>query len=257
MSWATAISTGLQVAGSLLGGGSSGAAKEARHIAYDTWQTNKDLAYNGVQHRVADAKKAGIHPLYALGYQGTSVPTTTYDGSERRPSVDLASMGQGIGRAIHAVSTQKERQAAAVMTQLQLENQQLQNDFLRSQIAQNLQTQSPAAPSNGSSHVIPGQGNAIEIPSEIIASSPADIARQAGNINEYQYTGPTRSGYGLVPSKQMKERLDDDFIASSLWHLQNRIIAPPPPKEGFYWNPLAQRYQPNPFTKAGRKHLKW
>lgn len=123
--------------GGLFGGKSSGAAKEARHIQYDTWQMNKDLAYNGVQRRVEDANKAGVHPLAALGmnpYQG-SVASVVGDTEKRSAIGRLAQAGSDISRGLAAGQSTEERSFTKTMAALQLERGGLENELLRSQIA--------------------------------------------------------------------------------------------------------------------------
>lgn len=111
------ISAGSSLLGSLFGG--SG----------DTdWRRQKTVMKNQIQWKVADAKAAGISPLYALG-----APTTSWSGSVgSEPSIGntLASMGQDIGRAVAAKSTDAERAIQA----LTLDKAALENEFLREQI---------------------------------------------------------------------------------------------------------------------------
>lgn len=62
-----------------------------------------ELATRGIQHRVADAKAAGIHPLYALGAQTPQInpAVQTFES--------LGDLGQDLGRAAMANSTQPQR----------------------------------------------------------------------------------------------------------------------------------------------------
>jgi len=63
----------------------------------------KQFAQEGIQWKVADAKKAGIHPLYALGAQTHSfAPVQTGGGN-------FSQMGQSVGRAIDAYRDRGER----------------------------------------------------------------------------------------------------------------------------------------------------
>lgn len=113
---------GISALGSLAGGliGSSG-AKEAMEL-------QKDAMQKGIRWRVHDAKMAGIHPLYALGAP-TFSPSAVNVG---QPMADaLSSMGQDISRAVAAGQTDAER----AIQNLTLEKAQLENDYLREQIA--------------------------------------------------------------------------------------------------------------------------
>ncbi|AXH77176.1 MAG: DNA pilot protein [Microviridae sp.] len=78
----------------------------------------KEYAQNGIQWRVADAKKAGIHPLYALG---ANTPTyTPVDMSQ--PPVN------------YNIRNPYESYQVGAMQAAQIENAELQNELLRSQI---------------------------------------------------------------------------------------------------------------------------
>lgn len=89
----------------------------------------KEFAQNAVQWKVRDAKKAGIHPLYALG-----APTMSY--TPVTVGTDFASMGQNLGRAFDAARTPGEKQTAFQDTveSLTLEKMGLENEVLRSQL---------------------------------------------------------------------------------------------------------------------------
>lgn len=112
------ISAGSKLLGSLFGGSND-----------DTWDHTKTLAKNQIQWKVADAKAAGVSPLYALG-----APTMSYSGSVGgEPSLGstLSDMGQDIGRAVAAKQTAPERAVQALV----LEKAGLENEYLREQIA--------------------------------------------------------------------------------------------------------------------------
>lgn len=86
---------------------------------------------NGISYKVADAKRAGIHPLYALGANTMSFSPVSAGG----PDVSfLGDMGQNIDRARSATSGPAVRGAARVLEGLTLERASLENDKLRSEI---------------------------------------------------------------------------------------------------------------------------
>ncbi|AYQ58214.1 putative VP2 [Microviridae sp.] len=119
-------------AGSLAGGllGSS-ANKEASD---QDWKRQKKVLQNSISWRVADAKRAGIHPLYAMGAP-TSSFTSTIAGSDPIGNA-LQNMGQDVGRAVNSYMS-KDQRAADMMSQLALERGELENELLRSQIRRN------------------------------------------------------------------------------------------------------------------------
>lgn len=109
----------------------------------------REFAQSGIQWRVQDAIKAGLHPLAALGGSGASFssPSVSVGSIAGAPGGSLPSsgsmgsavsaMGQDIGRAMQASSSQETRQSV-MQTQLEglaLERGQLQNQLLKAQLA--------------------------------------------------------------------------------------------------------------------------
>lgn len=100
----------------------------------------REFAQSGIQWKVEDAKKAGIHPAYALGAQTTSFSpqqvgalTTAKTGL----SGAMSDMGQDVERAVYAASPAARRQEAFTRAtqQLTLEKGALENEALRQDIA--------------------------------------------------------------------------------------------------------------------------
>lgn len=235
------ISAGASILGGVLGNRSS--ERQADQNA----ELQREFAQNGIQWKVEDAKKAGVHPLYALGANTNSFAPIAVGDSF---GSGLASAGQEIGRAIDSTRTSSDRAVARTLETLQLERAKLENDLLRSQITSVNRASNP--PMAGDNYVIPGQteSGVVTLPSEVVTGSNTDSGRQPGGITEYQFTNPGRGGtIGLIPSQDMKNRMDDDFIASTLWHLQHRLVAPPSPDKKLFWNPLVQRYVPKPWLR--------
>lgn len=122
--------------------GANMADRRAEQNAERNIAMQKEFAQQGIRWKVADAEAAGVHPLYALGAQTHSFAPVSVGSSNMAAS--LSSMGQNVGRAIHATSTQPERASAyqeAAQT-LQLDNMALQNQILASRLAGLRQTQS-------------------------------------------------------------------------------------------------------------------
>jgi hypothetical protein len=69
------FNAGAQILGGVLSDRSS-ASQNAQNVAYQ-----KEFAQKGIQWKVEDAKKAGLHPLYALGAQTTSFSPVPVTGS--------------------------------------------------------------------------------------------------------------------------------------------------------------------------------
>lgn len=88
----------------------------------------KQFAKNAIQWKVADAKAAGIHPLYGLGANTVSYSPVSVG------SPDLGAMGADIGRAIDATSSDTGRVANGILGKLALERAGLENELLRANI---------------------------------------------------------------------------------------------------------------------------
>lgn len=118
------ISAGANLLGGWLGQKSQD-ENAANNIKYQ-----KQFAKNSIQWRAADALKAGIHPIYALGASGSSFSPVSV-GDSMGPAI--AAAGNDIGRAV-ATGMSPEGQVSAKMTALALERGGLENELLRSQI---------------------------------------------------------------------------------------------------------------------------
>lgn len=142
------ISGGMGLFGGMLGNQAQGGnIKDQAHAAHEA-------ATHSVQWRVADAIKAGIHPLYALGMQpSTSIPMALDD----KVGPAMADMGQGLGTALHRASDQMTRdrhQLDMALGHAQLAESDARREMYLSEAARNRQV--PGAP-------VPGLGVQPEI----------------------------------------------------------------------------------------------
>ena len=110
------------------------------------------------------AKQYGINKMAALGQGASFSPSVSVGGGSS--GFDAGALGQDVGRAIGALQSREERALAAVTAKQQVENNELQNQLLKSKIAQ-MQAGHPPAFATGPS-VIDGQGNgsSVLIPTE-------------------------------------------------------------------------------------------
>ena len=85
---------------------------------------------NSINAKMKSAKQHGLSPLTMLGVPTSTGGAQAYVGGETN-APDISEMGQGIDRALNAgrLSTQRK------LDQLQLEKLQLENDYIRTQIA--------------------------------------------------------------------------------------------------------------------------
>lgn len=170
------IGGGLGLAGSLVGGSNK---KQIR------WQ--REQLQKGIQYRVADAKKAGIHPLYALGANIQSPSPIQVSGGLGE---GLQQMGQGLGQISQRFQMNWERQQT--MAQIRVMESETQKNIAMSQFyrSQALNPQSSSAPqasltTDSAGNIIgpgepqlPGQVNLK--PMDMYSTAPGNAAIGAG-----------------------------------------------------------------------------
>lgn len=253
--------TGAIIAGGagLIGGwlnseAQSNAANSNDRINQRNAELQREFAQNGVRWKVADAHAAGIDPLVALGAQTHSfAPQSIGAAPDTSWGDSLSNMGQDVSRAVAAGKTTEERAVQALQVQgmkLDLEGKALDNQIRASQLNK-LKSVGPAIPSNlpsgASGTLIPGQANAyVTKPAEITASSPDNLARQAGAGASYGLVRNDDNSFSVVPSKDVKEAIEDNLIQETLWSIRNQLLpagkglkAPP----GMRWNPYKQAFE--------------
>lgn len=245
------------------------ATKEANA---DNIALQREFAQNGIQWKLEDARKAGINPLMGLG-----APTTSFSPTVMGPQVApdtswgdaLSNMGQNVSRAAMAAQTQEERAFTEGMRVEQYKNAQLQNKLLESQIV-NMNQRSQLGPPMPSGmlgvntsmadqgDVALKMGNRVQIkPATKVASMPGQPQTDAGYITDYSFAR-TKNGFAVVPSEQMKERIEDNIFQEVPWAIRNQImpnlssdaVSPPPkswlPKgaQGWKWDYFSQSFRP-------------
>lgn len=187
------------------------------------FERQKEFAQNQVQWRVADAQKAGIHPLAALGLQPTSFSASVGGGA------DFQSMGQDISRAMMASMDRRERleaaRAAAVRAAAQderdaathsanLENTRAHTAFLLSQ----------AARMNSGGQVGPAAPGGVNVvPSRVITGAVGAPAQQPGPVAHHQFQRTPDGGFRIIQSEQGKER-NEDSLEGLEWSLANNFV---------------------------------
>lgn len=242
------IEAGANILGGILGGKEKDKDRKLQ----------KEFAQQGIQWKVADAKLAGIHPLAALGAQTTSFsPVSVGDHSI---ASGLASAGQDISRAVDATRTQGQKVDAYAKTiqDLNIRRMGLENELLASQIAKiNQAGVSPALPGATDRYLLEGQGNSPLVSNSALertVGAPGAGSQEPGSITDVGFAR-TPTGHAPVMSKDVKERLEEDFVGSVLWSLRNRLAPTfdhgsqnPPAFAGEgngYWiySPTAQEYR--------------
>jgi hypothetical protein len=219
MSLGTILGAGLQLAGGLLGKSSQDKAnKIAQQNANRNFQTQREFAQNAISWRAADAKRAGIHPIFAMGSSPINFSPVSVGVSGRNPMADsLSSMGQDVSRAGMVNQSRRGRgqMMNAVLDKLGVERAGLQNELLRSQIkAVNMKVNQSQLPpprvESISQQIIPGQADAPHMDPGIVT----DVGHAR-----------TKTGYAPVPSEQVKERIED-ILPQEVAHFIRNNVAP-------------------------------
>lgn len=231
-----AIAGAASLAGGFLGSSDKKVAEgHAQDQAANNMRIQMIMAQHGVTMRANDIMNAynqtGIHPLALTGVQGPTYTPTAFVGGSNSPMGDaISSAGQGIGRAVMATGTERERMAhQGRMDALLMERANLENTILRQRIAsenvQLMQNNNPSMPI-GNRTLVPGQGNSPLVklkPMEVTRTAPGSPSNEPGG-NPAQGFLDTATGYMPVRGKSATEQLEDDWIGNVWWNVPHRFL---------------------------------
>lgn len=190
----------------------------------------REFATHGLRWKVADAKEAGIHPMFAMGAPVASYTPSVANynpvSSGGMSVPDFGALGQNIERAINAGSTQQERMEklheARHMASLQTERAELENTYIKAQIARTMSQIGPPFPRPGTSSAGGGvSGDAVTVqglgtyepkPPEITNPNPGNTGTTAGPSQPQNQWAVTSHGtLQPFPAKDLK--VEDEFGA--------------------------------------------
>ena len=205
------------------------AATELAKAGFDWWSTDsqkrkeyerqKEFAQNGIQWRVADAKKAGLHPLYALG------ASTAQYSPQAIVSSGLGDFGQNIGSAVEAylnksdIKYAKDQQKETA--ELDLENKRLQNEQLRQQIKYDESDYIAKMLQNSSNALSKQPGNPISLGGRSsnpnLYTTPQNLRPTSGPVNTgdnlFEFGQSERPGvWRLLPTNDYAQKFEDKII---------------------------------------------
>lgn len=233
---------------SLIGGIMGNRAQDKANQRNEALQ--REFAKNSIQWKAEDARKAGIHPVYAMGAP-TYSPSPSHVG-ETSLSGAVASMGQDIGRSIDATRTAPQKADAFTRTAqaLELERASLVNQGLRADLAvKAASTMSvPPFPSATDPYLLPGQsssGLVRKTPMERIASAHGALHSEPSHVSSVGWEVDDRGTLYPVPSKDLKDRTEDSPYEIEHW-IRNRLgpfIRYHKGMEGRRWNPFTGGYE--------------
>lgn len=210
------ISAGASLLGGLLGR-SSAEKQAAKQEALQ-----REFATSGIQWKVEDAKKAGVHPLYALGASTHSYSPMTV--GDPLPGA-ISEAGNSVGRAVHATMTGDDRAAARTLQGLQIERAKLENDEIKLRLmgSQNaLLTQAGTAKPMAGAGPIPMDTTFDANPRLMIGGHEVDMdpGWSPTDAVERGY-GDISSVYGALKAAKDWSRATGKPFSGNLWDLLN------------------------------------
>lgn len=227
-------------------------------IARENIAQQREFAQEGLSWKVADARRAGIHPLAALGAPTSSFSPISAGQIPETGEADmvrtLGDIGQNVSRAAMASQTQQEKQANALRIQYaeaQLDGQILDNQY-KASLLHRMNTTAPGMPEATDANFIPGQGNSnglvVDKPLERTVSMPDRPAQEAGWRPDVSFS---RTDTGLTPMvpESLSESLEDDIIGKVMWRIRNQFV--PNVTNGAYGKPSRQ------MLPKGYKDWRW
>lgn len=197
----------------------------------------REFAQNGISWKVEDAKRAGIHPLYAIGAQTTAYSPQSV-GSTSTDFSALGEAGQNIGRAIDSTRTTPDKQAAVLQTALattQLDGLKLDNDIKRAKLNSALAVNRSASPGMPAprdllSHY-DGSGDAIKVSQPNIkvetkrdVTDPRNPAYIPGSGPSVNVVKNSTGGYSVTMPPELAEAYESDGSGSLDWQIRNRVM---------------------------------
>lgn len=201
--------------GSLAGGLFGKSSQDKANAA--NIQLQKDFAQKGIQWKVADARKAGVHPLAALGASTVGFSPSVVGSSALGDAV--SNMGQDIGRAVDAAATRPTRleHLQTAIAEQQLRGLQLDNDgkfiantALASSAARTAMSgpPMPTATGNGSGMPggMPGQGDFTSVRVGNLKTVPAPVSDAQTLSDRYGEVVEWLGGLGVLGADMWKNR---------------------------------------------------
>lgn len=219
------------------------------------WKQQKAVMQNQLQWKAADAEKAGISKIYAMG-----APAVSYSPSNVGVGTGIADASQSIGRAIDATSTAKGRGSnlANEIASTQLEGLKIDNDIKRAELLSRVSTRSqpgtpPAINDASTTPLMDGQGNsAIKLEKKIAPASPHQDNKSFGvspDVDMYR----TKTGYSPEVPTELGEAQESQPLAAAQWFIRNKLLPslsdayktepfPAPPGHRWKFNPVFGEY---------------
>lgn len=215
MGFLSSIAKVASIAAPIVGGFLSGKGSESAGAAAADSQTianreniayQKEFAQQGIRWKVADATKAGLHPLAALGANTHSfTPSVVGTGTGGKGSM-LSEMGQGIANSVEAIQNldvHKLNEAQMNLIQAQTEETKARTQaIVGQQTTTHPQPPSRLLPSNDS--------ESIKIQEPVVQTPLPNNPGVGAIMQKNQYVEDRDGGVILAPSEEMGELYEND-----------------------------------------------
>lgn len=226
-------------------------------------QKQEQFAKEGLTWKIDDAFRNAdrVHPIYSMGASGpTFSPVSMNFQSSNALGEAVAGAGQDISRAMFSTASAPVRELSLKLATAQVEGVQLDNDIKRAQLASEVgrlrQNATPPFPVPGDNWSLPGQAQSEYVKPKALEVAPGAASApnmEGGSITDVGIAR-TKDGFAPVPSKDVKERIEDNLPQEWMHFYRNNILpsfgvnlSPPPFKapEGKEWwfNTFRQEYQ--------------
>lgn len=256
MPWGTILGGAAALAGNYFDSKKNREAVERENAK--NMAAQKEFAQHGIRWKVEDAKRAGISPEFALG-----ASTHSPSFASQAPMTDFGrETGQNIQRAVLATMDKESRQIDEMIKAETLRGMRLTNDQIDP-------TRNPPPPGNPpfpsqKGNVVSGQGDSPikDVQLERTGMSKTTPYSEGGSLPIVGWAMTSDGGLRPVPSKDVKERIEDQIVPETLWAIQNLAApnfgkGPTPPKDAlpkgspsWRWSMSRQAFYP---TKAKYK----
>lgn len=168
-----------------------------------------DFATRGIEWKVNDALRAGVHPLFALGASTHSYSPVNVGLEKASLGPALAEMGQDVGRAVASTGGEAQRATQAAVSKITLEGLQLDNDIKRAKLASDLnKLKTPAVgPASGIGDV-PEASKAEERPLLSGGEGQLDTNKKITNAEDFEKRYGELTDFVYGPQIWMRDELD-------------------------------------------------
>uniref|UniRef100_A0AAU8AV95 DNA pilot protein n=1 Tax=Dulem virus 110 TaxID=3145587 RepID=A0AAU8AV95_9VIRU len=242
-------------------------------LAREQFEYQKELHKNQMQWRVEDAKKAGLHPMAAIGLQGSSFSpvSSSFTPLQANDYSWIGDLGQSAGyAAMKAKDKDQQREAFALAAkeanlqsqnmELQNEGLQLENEFRRFQLQQAIVGATSQALRSPGSASTRGLGKRYAIDGQADSLIPKD-SPITNVIPKYQWVQTADGKLELYPSSDYAQLWEDKPLGTDLMPLMEaggvslRAKITGAPVAGMVWDSSTDNWVAVD-SPAGRRVLK-